>query len=378
MNARFLKTLLLAAVIVGGIWVLLNRDKIQEPGDVVRLINENLPVVPLEFGSATQDDSASGLTTGIQSSYPVQRPSVATPNARRFITNVVRIASFRLNQQISGPQTDHAIDMLADICRRYDAIAIQEIDAADNTWLVRLTDRMNALGSIGITSQPNSKPAEGNKADYFFISNGGRSSNPQTQSAIVFNRQTLELDASQWYTVNDPDNILSRDPMVGLFRARGPNPSEAFTFTLVNVQIDSQRAGKELAYLSELFRAIRNDGRGEDDVLIVGSFNGGDRDLQPMRKQAGLTWVVSDRPTDTANQSQSDNLVFSEVATIEFTGRGGVFDFMRHYNLRLDDAMGISQHMPVWAEFSIFEGSSPTRPITPSGRVANDGGLGSR
>jgi deoxyribonuclease-1-like protein len=92
--------------------------------------------------------------------------------------------------------------------------------------------------------------------------------------------------------------------------------------------------------------------------------------LQPMRKQAGLTWVVSDRPTTTRNTSQFDNLVFNEVATIEFTGRGGVFDFMRYYNLRLDDALQISEHMPVWAEFSIFEGAAPaaTHAPAPSGR----------
>ena len=60
-------------------------------------------------------------------------------------------------------------------------------------------------------------------------------------------------------------------------------------------------------------------------------------------------------------------------ATVEFTGRGGVFDFLRHYNLRIDDALNISDHLPVWAEFSIFEGATAPAvnpPHTP-GRVAD-------
>jgi deoxyribonuclease-1-like protein len=127
-----------------------------------------------------------------------------------------------------------------------------------------------------------------------------------------------------------------------------------------------------------LFRAIRDDGRGEDDVLIVGDFHGGESDYQPIWQSAGLTSVGSNRPnnrpTNTLDNSQFDNLIFSELATIEFTGRGGVFDFMRHYNMRLDDALQISKQMPVWAEFSVFEGavseSAQNQSQTP-GRVAD-------
>ena len=193
-----------------------------------------------------------------------------------------------------------------------------------------------------------------------------------TQSAIVFNRQTLELDQAQWYTVNDPDDLMTREPLVAWFRTRGVKSEEAFTFTLVNVKIDSKRSGRELVYLGELFRAIRNDGRGEDDILMAGDFHAGDQQLQPMRKRAGLTWVVSNRPTGTRNKGQFDNLIFNETATVEFTGRGGVFDFMRHYNMRLDDALEISEHLPVWAEFSIYEnGTPPVGDTGTPGRVAN-------
>ena len=44
------------------------------------------------------------------------------------------------------------------------------------------------------------------------------------------------------------------------------------------------------------------------------------------------------------------------TATVEFTGRGGVFDFLREYNLTLAQALEVSDRLPVWAEFSIYEG----------------------
>ena len=390
MKSRFLKTVLLAAVIVGGVWILVNRDRIRHPRDVVNILQENLSAQQVGYqGPAYQGDWSNGQNWN-QNGYGAQQPypnGSAWPDTRQysnhqsvqsppqFVTNVVRIASFRLNPAITETQDRLTLELLADICRRYDAIAFQEISSADSTWLARLTDRMNSMGAQGMAGAVQAKPTTAGSAattDYFYISDREHNRGKATQSAIVFNRSTLQLDQSQWYTVSDPDNLLSREPIVAWFRARGPATDKALTFTLVNLKIDADHPEQELAHLDKLFRAIRNDGRREDDVLIVGDFHAGDRDLQPIRKRAGLTWVVSNRPTDTKHQSQFDNLVFSEAATVEFTGRGGVFDFLRHYNLKLEQALNISEHVPVWAEFSIFEGAAPQAPTvqgTP-GRVA--------
>ena len=368
-KSRFFKTVLLAGVIIGGIWILSNRDQIRKPGDVVNLVKEQFSTPQVGFAPQAQNWPDTNPQPPFQQA-PIQPSS-------QFVTNVVRIASFKLNESIAEIQSESELDLVADICRRYDAIAFQEIGADDDQWLARLTDRMNAVGAASL---PDARPTRQLQSDYFYISDRssemGQSARSITvTSAIVFNRRTLELDQSQWYTVKDPDQILSRQPLVACFRTRGPAPDQAFTFSLVNVKFDGNRSARELAYLGELFRAIRDDGRGEDDVLIVGDFHAGDRELQPMRKRAGLTWVVSNRPTNTLNTSQFDNLVFNDVATVEFTGRGGVFDFMRHYNLRLDDALRISEHMPVWAEFSVFEGGARTMPRFQSqnvpGRVAD-------
>ena len=43
------------------------------------------------------------------------------------------------------------------------------------------------------------------------------------------------------------------------------------------------------------------------------------------------------------------------LATGEFTGHAGVYDLMKLHNLTLRDTLFISDHLPVWGEFSIFE-----------------------
>ena len=45
-------------------------------------------------------------------------------------------------------------------------------------------------------------------------------------------------------------------------------------------------------------------------------------------------------------------------------GRTGVFDFMREYNLTIDEALKVSDHLPIWAEFSIYEGGEVGRVAT--------------
>ena len=71
--------------------------------------------------------------------------------------------------------------------------------------------------------------------------------------------------------------------------------------------------------------------------------------------------MVKSGATDVVKKRQYDNIVYHEKATAEFTGRGGVFDFMREYGILQEDAMEVSDHLPVWAEFSIYEGGQPGR-----------------
>ena len=270
--------------------------------------------------------------TSIENPVPVER-----------VGETIRIASF--NIQVFGSsklEKTHVMDILARVVRQFDVVAIQEIRSRDEDILPRFVDLINAAGR---------------QYDYVIGPRLGRT-NSTEQYAFVFDRASIEIDRSQMYTVEDPDDLLHREPLIGWFRVRGPAPEQAFTFSLVNIHTDPDETDQELDTLDDVFRVVRDDGRHEDDVIILGDLNVDDRHLGQLGQLPGIAWVISGLPTNTKGNAQYDNIVFDARATREFTGRGGVFDFMREYNLTTDQALEVSDHMPVWGEFTVYEGGS--------------------
>lgn len=276
------------------------------------------------------------------------------PPGRPRTNETIRIAAFNLHQfdekRLSNPQ---AVDLIVRIVRQFDVVAIQEITARSPELLPEFCDLLNAQGA---------------KFDYVIGPRLGRSNNKQ-QYAFVFNRASVEVDRNQLYTVRDDDDLLHREPLVGWFRVRGPNPREAFTFSLVNVHVDSDEAAREASVLDDVFYAVRNDGLEEDDVIMLGDFNADDRRFGELGKVPNLLAVIASLATNTRGDAQLDNILFDQQATAEFTGRGGTFDFLREFNLSLEQALEVSDHLPVWAEFSVFEGGTPGRFATRPGRT---------
>jgi deoxyribonuclease-1-like protein len=260
----------------------------------------------------------------------------------------IRICSF--NIQVFGTskaKKPHVMDILARIVRNFDVVAIQEIRATDQDLLPNFVELINFTGR---------------HYDFVIGPRIGRTSSKE-QYAFIFDTTALEVDRNQLYTVQDPDDLLHREPLVGWFRVRGPPAEQAFTFTLVNIHTDPDETRQELDALADVFQAVLNDGRREDDVIILGDLNVDDRNFGRLGKIPGIAWVISGTPTNTRGTSQYDNFVFQSQATTEFTGRGGVFDFLREYNLSLEEALEVSDHMPIWAEFTALEGGQ-------SGRIA--------
>lgn len=256
----------------------------------------------------------------------------------------IKLASF--NIQVFGTtkaQKAYVMDILARIVRKFDVVAIQEIRSKDQSLLPQFVDIVNATGRY---------------YDYAIGPRLGRSSSKE-QYAFIFDRASVELDRHQLYTVEDPDDLLHREPYVAWFRVRGPPKDQAFTFTLVNIHTDPDEVNEELKWLDDVFRNVRDDGREEDDVILLGDLNADDRHLGELGRMPGATWVISGIPTNTRGTAQYDNIIFHEAATSEFTGRGGVLDFLREFNLSIEEALEISDHLPVWAEFSIYEGGTP-------------------
>lgn len=284
-----------------------------KPGDLQRWLPTDEPAVPVENGLP-----------------PVGRQG-----------ETIRIATY--NIQVFGESklaNEPAMQVLVDVCRRFDVIAIQEIRARSQEILPQFVQRLNAAGR---------------HYDFVISERLGRTTSKE-QYAFVYDRASVEIDPASVYVIDDPDDLLHRAPFVAGFRVRGPPPGEAFTFTLINIHTDPDEVAEEIDVLDDVIRSVRSDGRGEDDVILLGDLNADYRKFGQLGQMPNIAWVIHDFPTNTRRTATYDNILFDRRATVEFTGRAGVLDVMQTYNLTMEQALQVSDHLPVWAEFSITEG----------------------
>jgi deoxyribonuclease-1-like protein len=256
----------------------------------------------------------------------------------------VRIASF--NAAGLGPTKlakPHVMETLVRMLRQYDVVALQGIQSSRDDILPILTERLNQSGR---------------SYDYLI---GPRVGNGELreQFAFLFDTGRVETDRYQLYTIEDPDNLVTFDPLVAWFRCKEPPPQRAFTFSIVNVHLLTTQWNDERELLPSIIQAVEHDGRREDDWIIAGTLHGGAQgvalDVRSVRP------AFTDIPTDVVGEHARSAILFSAPGTVEFTGRSGAFDFLRKYNLSLERSLEVSEHLPIWAEFSAIEGGEPGR-----------------
>ena len=157
---------------------------------------------------------------------------------------------------------------------RFDLMAIQGVRGKNQGVLVRLVEQINA--------------ASGRSYDFATCPTQQRDA-LEHYSAFVFDRARIDVDRTTVHFVEDRRGRFRIKPLVGSFRVRGPDPAQAFTFTLINVETDPDHAAAELDVLAEVFRAVREDGRNEDDIILLGDLESDDQHLGQLGKLLGVT-----------------------------------------------------------------------------------------
>lgn len=252
----------------------------------------------------------------------------------------IRIASYNIQVFGESKLADKSVvDVLVRTVRQFDVVAIQEVRSKSDDVLPRFLQAINATGS---------------RYNFVIGPRLGRT-NSKEQYAFVYNTDRVEIDPSSVVTLNDPDDRLHREPLIGRFRARCNPPDSGFTFWLADVHTDPDEVPQEVDALSYAFEVIQRMNPGEDDLIMLGDFNASDKQLGRLGKLPGIHCAVSNITTNTRRNKTYDNLVFQGQATAEFTGRWGVFDVPQQFGLSLDQALKVSDHLPVWAEFTATE-----------------------
>ncbi|MFO0941358.1 MAG: endonuclease/exonuclease/phosphatase family protein [Pirellulales bacterium] len=249
----------------------------------------------------------------------------------------ILIGSF--NMQRLGPskldQTKYpgVMEQLAQIVQQYDVLAIQEITDGSGQaiqQLLRLVNQNGGRYALAISDPVGRK--------YF------------EQYAFIFDTTRINGGQSYCYIVNDREDLLHREPYVGRFQTKWQNP---FSFSLINIHTDPDEVKTELNVLANLFVSVRDfEYRqvGHDDVIILGDLNAGPGKLLGLEKIQGLESTIT-IPTMTRKDKTLDNVLLDRAYTQEFTGRAGTLDFQAAFGIGLDQALKISDHMPIWAEF---------------------------
>ncbi|MCC7474219.1 MAG: endonuclease/exonuclease/phosphatase family protein [Pirellulales bacterium] len=274
-------------------------------------------------------------------------PGAVPPPAPAFGGPAIRIASF--NIQTFGDAKaakPYVMATLAAIIQNFHVVAIQEIRTQDDYFLDNfLRTYVNV---------------NGRQYDKIVGPRLGRS-NSKEQYAYLYDTAAIEVNRRVVFTVNDPDDLLHREPLVAMFRVRGPPPEQAFTFVLVNVHTDPDVAQKETSTLAQVYQVVRRAMGGEDDIILLGDFNVDEQHLGDLGKLDGVQPVVRGTATNTRQGAQNDNIILNRLSTSEFSGRWGVYNVQQVHNLTLDQALQVSDHLPIWAEFSAYESATPGR-----------------
>ena len=275
----------------------------------------------------------------------------ANTSAGRQNTGTLLIASFNIQvlgqSKISKPGMK---EKLAHVIRQFDLVAIQEVRAKADNVIPDLVSSINANGS---------------RYNFVIGPRLGRS-NSKEQYAYVFNTNTVEHDPSSVGTINDPNDLLHREPLVTRFRARTQSPAQAFTFWMVNIHTDPDEVPEEVDALADVFTVMQQARSDEDDVILLGDLNANEKQLGRLGRIPGMRWTVTGVTTNTRKTKAYDNILFQGQATQEYTGRWGVYDLERNLGLSRDQALQVSDHLPVWAEFRVWEARQPTHPTVRS------------
>ncbi len=321
--ARFLLICLLAALGVGGGYFWMNYEIQPRRGEGGAT---GWTIVPRGSAGGAHQESAA---------YPL-------PAAAR---STLRLASFQLGRFDESKLADRrAADVLVRLIPQFDLVAVEGVRGRNRGVLVRLVEQVNIASG----------------RNYHFLTCPTQQRDGiEHYAAFIFDRATIEVDPATVGFVEDPLGRFRVKPLAGWFRARGPKPEEAFTFWLLAVENDPDPAQTaiELDLLAVAFRALRDKTPPEDDIILLGDLESDDKHLGRLDSLLGVAPLLSGVPTTTRGALLLDNILLDRRATCEFTGRVEVVDIIREFGLTMNEALAVSEHLPIWAEFSAYEGS---------------------
>lgn len=252
----------------------------------------------------------------------------------------IRLASF--NIQVFGQSKmdkPEVMKVLTQVVKSFDIVAVQELRSKEQDVIPRWLEMINADGSHWAS-------LVGPRL--------GRTSSTE-QYVFLYNTAKIEFIERSDFTINDPHDLLHREPYVASFRTRVSPGIQPFSFTLINIHTDPDEVPEEMDALGEVYEVVRAANPNEDDVILLGDLNTDYTKMGMLGQIPGIFATVQGTPTNTRKSKSYDNIVFDQRHTTEFAGQAGVLDLMAAFKMTEDQALEVSDHLPVWATFTTAE-----------------------
>ena len=249
----------------------------------------------------------------------------------------IKIASF--NIQIFGKtkaSKPHVMSELASIVRKYDIVAIQEIKDVNGKVPPLFKKEINSDGS---------------SYDYVISERGGNQpddSRSQEQYAYFYNTDKISLIQDLGLYDDSGDDDFQREPYVARFQAVNGD----FSFVLITVHTKPEEAISEIKSLHHVFVWAKSIVPQEDDFIALGDFNAGCKyanstDFTNTAIANNYKWIIPDG-ADT-NFSPNTACAYDRIVIT----KGTDIEYMDNWGIGSVSSKKVSDHFPVWAEFSI-------------------------
>ena len=264
----------------------------------------------------------------------------------RRVNETLLIATWNV-QNFSNRHTNRAIQYIADICERFDIVALQEVKT-DLRGLARLQKRLPGNYKI-LVSDPT-----GNSERFAFLFD---------KRTVISTGLVCEI-GFKVLAKTHRGYQLHRMPYCASFRAG------RFDFVIASAHIYFGKTKKERLQREEEIRQlvdfINRRGRTERnkvfdrDFFVLGDFNiekAGDQFFDALvEKGFVMPPGLRDLKTNFGRNRTFDKIVWVDRKSFKFTGKMNVVPFGEVLFRDKDPKGGrkqISDHLPLWAEFSI-------------------------
>jgi len=250
----------------------------------------------------------------------------------------ITIASWNLKNIGQSKFNDpERINIIIDVLKRYDIIAIQEVKDISLQLPQLLVAKMNEDGR-----------------NYNVIVSKRVGRNVFEQYLFVFDHDKIDaITNTSGYGI-EPNDEFAREPFYTMFR------SGNFDFYLMTIHTDPDDVDIEIPALKEAYLELQNITPNENDIILLGDLNGkapgvGAGSYITMDTIAQIPNIVFtiNEETNTRGGKAYDNIIFQNNFTKEYSDSSGVNAFWLPYELNEDQGFSISDHKLVWATFDI-------------------------